>query len=244
MSIEDDEGEGLILEEIPENNGDMDYERCLVGSFITNKKINFLAMQDTLSSIWRPVKGVFMEETHVPNIFLFKFFHDLDMQRVLDDGPWTFNQQVLLFKRLEKEEQLHMMKLTDLFMWVQVYDLPMRFNSECVHKSIGNYVGKFIATDPKNLQGMWRNYIRIKVAIDVRCPLKCKMRIKKSGGEWQWLSFKYERLPTFCFYCGLIGHSDKFCEKLFDNPQHKEVRMYDSSLRASLRKQSSIRQNQ
>lgn len=53
-------------------------------------------------------EGGFMEETNTPNMFLFRFFHKLDMLRVLDDGPWTFNQQVLV-KRLEETDQLSSM---------------------------------------------------------------------------------------------------------------------------------------
>lgn len=51
LSINDDEDEGLILEE---GNGEIlpsDVSYCLVGSFLTNRKINFQAMQDTLASI-------------------------------------------------------------------------------------------------------------------------------------------------------------------------------------------------
>lgn len=107
-----------------------------------------------------------------------------------------------------------------------MYDLPIGFNSEIIHKSIGNYVGKFLESDPKNFQVLWRNYLRIKVAIDVRRSLRSKMRIKKSGGEWIWINFKYERLPSFCFYCGKIGHTDKFCETMFDNQHGQEERKY------------------
>lgn len=137
LSINDDE-EGLVFNEIPRNNPGIDYAHCLVGSFLTNRKVNFVAMQDTLSSIWRPVKGVFMEPTSFPNTFLFKFFHDLDVKRVLDDGPWTFNQQVLLIKKLEIDEQLANVKLSKLYIWVQVFNLPIGFNSEFILKSIGN----------------------------------------------------------------------------------------------------------
>lgn len=152
LTIGDDEEEGLILNEIPEETVKVEYDRCLVGSFMTSRKINFLAMQDTLASVWRPVKGVFMEETSIHNIFLFKFFHDLDMQRVLDEGPWTFNQQVLLLKKLDKGEQIHSIKLSELFIWLQVYDLPVGYNSESIHSSIGNYVGRFLASDSKILK--------------------------------------------------------------------------------------------
>lgn len=69
-------------------------------------------------------------------------------------------------------------------MWVRVFDLPIGFNSEFIPKSIGNYVGKFLESDPRNFQGMCRNFLRIKVAIDCFRPLKSKMRIKKAGGDW------------------------------------------------------------
>ena len=199
LSIEDNDEEGLVLEEGEEEDPNSDLALCLVGSFLTNRKINFVAMQDTLSSVWRPVKGVFMEETVIPNIFVFKFFHEMDMQRVLDDGPWTFNNQALLVKRLEVGEQLSDIKLQELYMWIQVYDLPVGFNSESILKSIGNYVGRFLQSDPKNFQGVWKQFLRIKVAINVHKPLKNQMRIKKPKGDWMWIKFKYERLPSYVF---------------------------------------------
>lgn len=63
-------------------------------------------------------------------VFVFKFFHDLDVQSVLDDGPWIFNRQVLLVKKLDDDNQLHNIKMVDLFIWIQVSDLPIDFNSE------------------------------------------------------------------------------------------------------------------
>lgn len=149
----------VLFWNVPDNDIKEGTKRCLVGSFVTNRKINIMAMQDTLASIWRPVKGVFIEEKNRTNMFLFKFFHDRDLQRVLEDGPWTFNQQVLLLKKFNVDEQLKDIKLSELYIWVQVYDVPIGFKSEFVLKSIGNFVGRFMESDSRNFKGMFRNFL-------------------------------------------------------------------------------------
>ena len=61
--------------------------------------------------------------------------------------------------------------------------------------------------------------MRVRVSIDVKKPLRQHMIIKKQGGGWVDLDFKYERLGQLCFLCGLLGHSEQFCSKQFeDNP--------------------------
>lgn len=38
------------------------------------------------------------------------------------------------------------------------------------------------------------------------------------------LSFKYERFGTFCFACGVLGHTDRTCETLFERDSDDGVR--------------------
>lgn len=40
LNISDDDQEGLILEELPTENQYVGYEQCLIGSLLTNKKVN------------------------------------------------------------------------------------------------------------------------------------------------------------------------------------------------------------
>lgn len=45
-------------------------------------------------------------------------------------------------------------------------------------------------------------------------------------------------MPTFCFICGLIGHSDKFCAKLFDAQGEEVEKPFGSWMRADPKQHS------
>lgn len=204
------EVDGAVVEGTQE-----DYQWCLVGRFLTDRQINTTAMKNTMASIWRPVKGVCIKDLG-PSLFMFQFFHKLDLERVINGSPWTFDQHLLITCRLTKGSIPSQIPLFMVDIWIQVYDLPCGFMSERVAMEIGNFIGRFVEADANNFDGVWRTYMRIRVSIDVRKSLKRRMKIKKSGGEWVWVTFKYERLPTFCFFCGILGHGERFCEKIYE----------------------------
>lgn len=58
--------------------------------------------------------------------------------------------------------------------------------------------------------------------MNVLKPLKRRMKIKRKGGTWSWINFKYERLSTICFVCDILGHSEKDCNVVSANPE-KEI---------------------
>lgn len=234
LALKEEEDRGIVVEGLGQESRAFGEGVYIVGQFLHDHPVNFMAMQHTLASIWRPVKGLVVSKTSKNNRFLFQFFHERDAQRVLDDGPWTFNQNVLLIKSLKPDEQASSMEISHLHIWVQVYDLPIGFRVESILRSIGDFIGKFIQDDSRDDVSSSRNYLRIKVALDVQQPIKRRMKIKRSGGEWLWIQFKYERLPQFCFFCGILGHADKFCAKLFECSEVPQERPYDSSLRAQV----------
>ena len=53
--------------------------------------------------------------------------------------------------------------------------------------------------------------IRVRGKIDITKPL-CHGRFMKFGGSnWCWVSFRYERLPIFCYWCRKLNHDEKDC---------------------------------
>lgn len=65
--------------------------------------------------------------------------------------------------------------------------------------------------------------------------------MNRKGGEWFYIKFQYERLPSFCFYCGIIGHSEQACEMEYDdlNASSKPL-PYGPGLRASSRRNTVV----
>jgi len=57
--------------------------------------------------------------------------------------------------------------------------------------------------------------MRIHVLLDVMKPLKRMKKIKWPGGESNVIKFKYERLGNFSYFCGMLGHIEDYCEKLY-----------------------------
>ena len=87
--------------------------------------------------------------------------------------------------------------------------------AEMVDKQLGNFIGRFLEYDLNSNTALWRQCMRIRVAVDVHVPLVRYKMIKLRSGTLHRVSFKYERLGTFCFLCGLLSHLDRFCPTLF-----------------------------
>jgi hypothetical protein len=92
--------------------------------------------------------------------------------------------------------------------------------------------GIILEYDEKNDSLSWRKYMRIRVLRDVRLPLKKSKKIKKPGEESKLIHFKYERLGTFCYVCGMLGHDENKCPKLFDMQTTTTMRGWGPELTA------------
>ena len=114
-------------------------------------------------------------------------------------------------KRLATDEQPLQVPLFLIDIWVRASNVLVGFMSERVAKEIKNYIGTFQQSDENNFTGVWRSYLRIRVTLDVRKPLKRRMKIKKAGGSWIWINFQYERIRHLCFVCGMLDHTESYC---------------------------------
>ncbi|CAN0918851.1 hypothetical protein LINGRAHAP2_LOCUS31122 [Linum grandiflorum] len=169
-------------------------------------------------------------------LIMFCFYHPLDMDLVLEGGPWTFDQNLLALPSLAPDDNITHVPLYEVDFWILVYGLTAEFYSKVVGKALGNLLGSFILYDDTNQYVDRDLYMLIRVKLDVRKSLVRETLVKKPSSQ-VLAAFKYEKLPIFCFMVGRIGHIDQACEVRFRFPRNAVLHLLcNASLRAPTRR--------
>ncbi|KAL4283624.1 hypothetical protein GQ457_16G014760 [Hibiscus cannabinus] len=190
-------------------------ERWVVGKLVSPRIVDGHLLIRIYFSVWKnqPLE----EATSLgPNMFLFKFKREEDKDFFLGRCPWTVDGELLALKPFDKLLSPKDYDFHPLPIWIRIYDVPLGLMSSKVGEAVGNKFGTSIATDLRDENGCSGEYLRVRVEIDSSKPLKrCTVlgRNKKSG-QPRVCMVKYERLPKFCFYCGIIGHESRLCPVL------------------------------
>lgn len=79
-----------------------------------------------------------------------------------------------------------------------------------VGRKIGASLGRVEDVDVVGDGTSWGRCLRIRVHPDLHRPLE-QGRALTLNGQSHWVSFRYEKLPLFCFPCGRINHDVVGC---------------------------------
>uniref|UniRef100_A0A7N2QZ38 CCHC-type domain-containing protein n=1 Tax=Quercus lobata TaxID=97700 RepID=A0A7N2QZ38_QUELO len=92
------------------------------------------------------------------------------------------------------------------------FKFSSKFQMEWVErKEIGSKLCTFLEVDRRSWQSDQAKFMRVRVELEIDKPLRRGAYIVSSEEERLWLTFKYKRLPTVCFFCGKLGHDKKHC---------------------------------
>lgn len=120
----------------------------LVGKFLTEKNITFNAMQNVMATLWRPMEGMEVHELGGSR-YSFVLYHKMDVQKIVNAVPWSFEQAVLVLHQLAPTEDPNMVKLQELEIWVQIYDIRRGFLSREYIEKCWSFIGKVYSIRPK-----------------------------------------------------------------------------------------------
>uniref|UniRef100_A0A2N9IMR2 Reverse transcriptase domain-containing protein n=1 Tax=Fagus sylvatica TaxID=28930 RepID=A0A2N9IMR2_FAGSY len=214
---------------------DEERKPTLAAKFFTRRVINIEAVTRTFKPLWRSDRG-FSARDLGENMVLFEFEDSADVERVLLHEPWSYDKSLVAFRKLEAEDEPESIVLDRATFWVQIHNLPVIALKKDIALALGKSMGTVVRTSEADEEFGGGRIMRVRVQVELSKPLcrGCKL-VLANGGE-RWISFKYERLPNFCYWCGLLSHREKDCKFWLNNQEtlSREDQGYGTWLRAEL----------
>ncbi|KAL0386176.1 UNVERIFIED_CONTAM: hypothetical protein Sradi_3011900 [Sesamum radiatum] len=206
---EEEEGELILSQEVWK--GDETVEGFLVvGRLLTPRPYRFDVLRMTFMNILRSIRGLELKLL-TANRFMIRFNHVADRDKAINGCPWIFDRNLIILTHTTAEEDPLKVDLSYSPFQVHIHGLPGRMMTREVAEAIGTRLGSGVQFDQTQLKSMWGSKMRVKVSLDVRKPLKRVLRVRSPEREEVMVSFTYEKLPTFCYACGILGHIIRDC---------------------------------
>ncbi|XP_021721237.1 uncharacterized protein LOC110688781 [Chenopodium quinoa] len=220
LRLEEDEGGIVDLGDVDSSNSQENFNLLLIGRLVTERPYNVEAFKATMTKVWALSRKIVIRVLG-PNLFAFQFFHWRDKQKVLDGRAWCFDNLLLVLKEVEGDKQPERIALYHSPFWVRIKHLPFNCRSDSDVRELVSNLGEVLEIE-EDLLGLDR-YRRVRVLINIAKPLRQFQRIRDKGGKEICVEFAYERLPYFCFACGVIGHSEKDCELVSEETKKQKL---------------------
>lgn len=182
---------------------------CLVGKLMANRIIGKDIIRAKLIRGWKPT-GRMTFKVMGDNLFLLEFEQHWDKVRVLEGRPWIFEGQLFAVQDFDGLLSPEEMGFEYAAFWVRMFRLPLACMGTEMGKKLGATRGVVEDVDT-NEEGIgWGAFLRVKVQVNVLKPLPrgTMLRMKQRS---IWIPFQYEKVPKFCYTCGVIYHGKKGC---------------------------------
>ena len=81
--------------------------------------------------------------------------------------------------------------------------LPILCMKKAMAEQLGKSIREVVRAQVHDEESGSGRCMRIRVRVDITKPLSQGRRIGLANGDEGWVSFQYERLPNFCYWCGI-----------------------------------------
>ncbi|KAK7826970.1 hypothetical protein CFP56_031566 [Quercus suber] len=141
LSLHTKECQTIPLTSAIENNN-----RVLVAKLFTKRRVNIESLARTLKSMWRFAQD-FKVRDLTQNTILLLFTHEINVQKIIPQGPWTFDKYLIGLYQTSASESVDDAKFDTNPFWIQLHNLPLSCMNKANALAIKNTIGSVEQVD-------------------------------------------------------------------------------------------------
>lgn len=202
MSLEDDVP--IVLPEDDDYSAIVLNSRSLLGRLLNPSCQNMARMLRTMPKILRVyerARGIALTKER----FQFIFELESDIQTVLKQGFWTFDDWGMAMERWVEQPPSNFFQTAAV--WIRISNIPVNYLTFKTIDAVAGAIGyvKVIEWDPE--KPLLQDYVRAQVIMDLSLPVREKKSITlPKGGGTAVVDVDYERIRKKCFHCFRLSH--------------------------------------
>ena len=223
LSLTEEEDEQVVLGSNSTKAAKELGRNYLVMKVLSRRSISLDALRKNLRMVWKTNKSVQISELE-DEVFMVEFGDGRDKKKIMEMRPWSYEKQLIILQDFEGEQTPKEVVLKWTPFWIQIHNLPLKSRTKETGYSIGATIGEVVEVDVTENRVQWEKCLRVRVMVDVTRRLIKGKRVTIEGVEGRWVQFKYERLPNFCYQCGLLNHDMKDCIEVKKNGDQSEMK--------------------
>jgi len=215
-----------IIINLAEARGLANARLVAVGVFLSILTIPSKQLVNYMKNVWK-IRGSIEMNPLAAGRFILEFSEEGDFDHVTRGGPWRYQKDAVLIRPLKDHEDPNEVRFETVPIWAQFTKVPFYLLSKQLVRELGKRLGQFIIIDNNARGDIQDKILRARVHLPIARPLQRWITLMDEfTDEEVVVAVLYERLPSFCLSCGIIGHREANC----DLPATLRRRRYNEGL--------------
>jgi hypothetical protein len=180
--------------------------------FLSVVSITSKQLVNYMKNVWK-IRGPLESHQLADRRFVLEFALEGDYEHVTRGGPWRYQGDAVLIRKLDDGEDPNSVCFEAIPIWVQFTRIPFYLLSKQLARKLGKKLGEYITIDNNARGDICEKILRARVNLPIARPLQRWITLEDEfSNEEVLVTVLYERLPSFCRCCGVIGHQEDACD--------------------------------
>ncbi|CAL1363272.1 unnamed protein product [Linum trigynum] len=195
----------------------------LIGRFFSVTPPARARIQHIVNNVWTTRNPVSVLDAD-QGLFQFVFGNEADLKETLRRSPWYIKSNIITLQMWRPPTVYLYNQLARVLFTVQIWGMPPSFRTVAVGQKLAEQLGPVKETALYAIRQDPGYVVKARVMLDITVPLVPRLEAQKIREDGVietafWSSLRYERLPVYCFYCGVMGHNIQLCRLPKENKE-------------------------